>query len=146
MVNFAGRKGSHQNTVWYDREGSRAAGREGARLYGRLHLPKQRHVAPRGLPPGLRGPRTHFGSPILYEKLFNLKTSSNEVYYTNSLILLIKMMLCSKLHCQIFRKLKSFSYKLRDPAFIRSLSLGRVLLTETKVERGDVSKQKWNRC
>ena len=27
------------------------------------------------------------------------KTSSNEVYYTNSLILLIKMMLCSKLDC-----------------------------------------------
>ena len=39
---------------------------------------------------------------MLYEKLFNFKISGNEVYYTNLLSLLIKMMLCSKLHCQKF--------------------------------------------
>ena len=41
-----------------------------------------------------------------------LKTSGNEVYYTNSLILLTKIMLCSKLHCQEFLKLKLFSYEI----------------------------------
>ena len=40
------------------------------------------------------------------------KTSGNEVYYTNALILLINMMLCSKFHCQKFFKLKLFSYKI----------------------------------
>jgi hypothetical protein len=37
---------------------------------------------------------------ILCEKAFKLKLSGNEVDYTNSLILLVKNMLCSKLHCQ----------------------------------------------
>ena len=53
---------------------------------------------------------------ILYEKSFNLKTSGNEVYYTNSLILLIKMMLCGKIHGQKFFKLKLFSYKIEAEA------------------------------
>jgi hypothetical protein len=39
---------------------------------------------------------------ILCEKAFKLKLSGNEAYYTNSLILLVKNMLCSKLHYQIF--------------------------------------------
>ena len=38
---------------------------------------------------------------ILWES-FNLKLSGNEVYCTNALQLLIKIMLYSKLHCQIF--------------------------------------------
>ena len=46
------------------------------------------------------------------KSFFILKTSGNEVYYTNSLILLIKMMLYSKLHCQKLSKLKRFSYKI----------------------------------
>jgi hypothetical protein len=40
------------------------------------------------------------GAENLIEKCFNLKLSGNEVYYTNSLILVVKIMLCSKLHCQ----------------------------------------------
>ena len=37
---------------------------------------------------------------ILYEKEIKSKLSGNEGYYTNSSILLVKNMLCSKLHCQ----------------------------------------------
>ena len=44
----------------------------------------------------------------LQEKGFNLKLSGNEVDYTNALLLPIRIMLCSKLHCQkVFR---FFSY------------------------------------
>ena len=37
---------------------------------------------------------------ILQENSFNLKISGNEVYHKNSLMLLVKNILCSKLHCQ----------------------------------------------
>ena len=37
---------------------------------------------------------------ILKERSFNFKLSGNEVYCTNASLLLIKIMLCSKLHCQ----------------------------------------------
>ena len=37
---------------------------------------------------------------ILYEKGIKLNLSGNEVDFTNSEILLVKSMLCSKLHCQ----------------------------------------------
>ena len=37
---------------------------------------------------------------VLHEKGIELKPSGNEGYYTNSLILLVKNMLCGKLHCQ----------------------------------------------
>ena len=40
------------------------------------------------------------GGLILYEMCFNLKLSGNEVYYIIFKILLVKIMLCSKLHCQ----------------------------------------------
>ena len=49
---------------------------------------------------------------LIRKSFLILKTSGNGVYYTNTLILLIKMMLCSKLHCQKFLRLKSFSYKI----------------------------------
>ena len=56
-----------------------------------------------------------------------LKTSGNEVYYTNSLMILIKMMLCGKLHCQKFLKLKIFSYKIilsiHQPRYDRILGM-----------------------
>ena len=45
---------------------------------------------------------------ILYEKIFNFKLSGNEVFSTNVLLLLIKIMLCSKLHHQIFLNGNSF--------------------------------------
>ena len=38
----------------------------------------------------------------LYEICFNLKFSGNEVYHTIFEILLVKIMLCSKLHHQKF--------------------------------------------
>ena len=44
---------------------------------------------------------------------FNFQKSGNEVYCTNALLLLIKMMLFSKLHCQKVFKLKHISYKIR---------------------------------
>jgi hypothetical protein len=34
------------------------------------------------------------------KRISNSQFSGNEVYCTNSLLLLIKIMLCSKLHCQ----------------------------------------------
>ena len=37
---------------------------------------------------------------ILWEKSFDLKHSGTEVYWTTNLLLLIKIMLCSKFHCQ----------------------------------------------
>ena len=57
---------------------------------------------------GRRGARAAHGR----EKSFNLKLSSTEVYYTIFLILLVKNMLCSKLHCQNVFELKLFSYKI----------------------------------
>ena len=51
---------------------------------------------------------------ILCEKTSNLKISGNEVYYTMLSILLVKIMLCSKLHCQIFFHCK--------PGHIKSLA------------------------
>ena len=36
----------------------------------------------------------------LYEKSFNLKLSGNEVYCTNALLSLIKIMMCNKFHSQ----------------------------------------------
>ena len=50
----------------------------------------------------------------LYEKSFNSKLYGNEVYCTNASLLLIKIMLCSKLHCQKVFRLKLFSYKIRE--------------------------------
>ena len=48
------------------------------------------------------------------ERLSISKISGYEVHYTMSLILLVKIMLCSKLHCQKTFKLKVFSYKISD--------------------------------
>ena len=42
------------------------------------------------------------GLLLLYEKAFRFKLSGNEVDHTNSLILLVKNVLCSKLHHQKF--------------------------------------------
>ena len=52
------------------------------------------------------------GSGILYEKIFSLKTSGNEVYYTASSLSVILKNSCSKLHSQKLFKLKLFSYKI----------------------------------
>ena len=38
----------------------------------------------------------------LLEKSFNLKLSGNEVYCTNALLFLMKIMLCSNLHGNFF--------------------------------------------
>jgi hypothetical protein len=48
------------------------------------------------------GFRDYSGFGISQEKSFNFKLSSDKVYCTNNLLLLIKTMLCSKLHCQIY--------------------------------------------
>ena len=37
---------------------------------------------------------------ILWEKSFNLKLSGDEFYSTNALLLIKKIMLCSRLYCQ----------------------------------------------
>ena len=42
----------------------------------------------------------------------NQNLSGNEVYHTNSLILLVQNMLCSKLHCQKGCNLIRFSYEI----------------------------------
>ena len=59
----------------------------------------------------------------LERKALKFKNFGNEGYYTNSLILLMKMMLCSKLHCQKFFKLKSFSYKIILVLAIQDISM-----------------------
>ena len=42
----------------------------------------------------------------------NKNLPGNEVYYTNSLVLLVKNMLCSKLHYQKYFELIVFLYKI----------------------------------
>ena len=44
--------------------------------------------------------RAAVGRGVLFEKGVNLKLSGNEVYYTNTLLLVVKNMLRSKLHYQ----------------------------------------------
>jgi hypothetical protein len=46
-------------------------------------------------------------------KQFQSELSSNEVFCTSALLLLIKIMLCSKLQCQKVFELKLFSYKIQ---------------------------------
>jgi len=46
------------------------------------------------------------------KRKLNQKLSSNEVYYTNSSITLVKYMLCSKTYCQKGCILMTFSYKI----------------------------------
>ena len=58
------------------------------------------------------------GTPgqILYEMCFNLLKNGNEVYYTIFKALLVKIMLCSKLHGKKCFKLKHISYQVRGRA------------------------------
>jgi len=61
-----------------------------------------------------QGDYREFSGPILNEKAFRLRLAGNEVYKMNSLIFLVKIMLCSKLHCQDVFKLTLLSYKDSD--------------------------------
>jgi len=69
----------------------------GKRAGGRL----RRHVT-----------RLHASPQSYMKRDLNQNFSGNEVYYTNSLILLVKNMLFSKLHCQKGFNLNPFSYKI----------------------------------
>ena len=61
------------------------------------------------------GVRQHWKWTRSYMKRdINKNLPGNEVYYTNALILLIKIMMCSKLHCQKGFRLKPFFYKIED--------------------------------
>ena len=55
---------------------------------------------------------TDHANEFYLERESNQKLSGNEVYYTNSLILLVENVLCSKLHCQKGLNLILFSYKI----------------------------------
>ena len=57
------------------------------------------------------GHKKSFGQ-ILCKKLLNYNFDS-EVYYTNHLILLVKNMLCNKLHCKKFSNQKPFHVRFR---------------------------------
>jgi len=59
----------------------------------------------------------HGARATLYEKGFKLQLFGNEVYYTNSLLLLVQNMLCSKLHYQKDFNLKAFSCKISIVGF-----------------------------
>ena len=61
------------------------------------------------------------GAPTLQDKSFNPKLSGNEVYRTNALLLLIKIMLCSKLHCQKGLNRNSFPITPPRPVPLRQL-------------------------
>ena len=50
----------------------------------------------------------------LYETKIKFNLFGNEVYYTNSLTLLVKNMLCSKVRCQKAFNLILISYEIRD--------------------------------
>ena len=61
-----------------------------------------------------------------YKESFNLELSGNEVYYTNALLLLIKIMLCSKLHCPKVLDCTSFSMRfgVRQGSSVQHLDSG----------------------
>ena len=54
-----------------------------------------------------------YGRGISYEMKNKSKLSGSEVYYTNSLILVIEIMLCSKLHRQKDSNLIFVAYKIQ---------------------------------
>ena len=54
-------------------------------------------------------------------KGFEIQTLGNDVDPTNSLILLVRKMLCSQLHCQKVFKLKFFSYKIPLTVMLRQI-------------------------
>ena len=49
---------------------------------------------------------------ILYKKGIKFKLAGNQVYYTNPLILLVKNLLCRKIHCQKVLIFIPFSYEI----------------------------------
>ena len=53
------------------------------------------------------------GEGFYMKREVNQNVSGDEVYYTNSLISLVKNMLCSRLHCQKGFNLIPFLYKIR---------------------------------
>ena len=59
---------------------------------------------------------------ILYEERIRLVFCGNDVYCTNSLILLVKNMMCSKLHCQKGSSLIPFSYKILEERVAGTIS------------------------
>ena len=63
-----------------------------------------------------RGCSQHHIQQISYKKITKLKPSGNEVYCTHSIILLVKNMLYSKLHCQKGSNSKIYTYKIRCEA------------------------------
>ena len=57
--------------------------------------------------------RNEGSAEISCEKAFGLKLSGNDIYYTNSLILQVKNMLCSKVH--------GYKVLIQKPFHMRSL-------------------------
>ena len=57
---------------------------------------------------------------ILCDKGFILKNSGNEDLYTNSLILLVKNMLCSKLHDHFYYYLRAVSYDIQGGPILKA--------------------------
>jgi hypothetical protein len=119
-----------------------------------LILGEPKHRSPAGMhgPGGFRSWFNHFGPPtltqrpnlqfcdwdspsnlrttvqILHEKEFEFKRDGNEVYRTNSLILLAKNMLCSKLHRQ--KVLIKFPFYIKfdpSPGWISNLRLANLV-------------------
>ena len=64
-------------------------------------------------------------APILQEKGFDSKLSGNEVYYTNSLTLPVKILLSSQHHCQMLFNSNLFSWNLRQHLQHFQFNLGR---------------------
>ena len=88
---------------------------------------------------GRREPSTGASFPqILYEKKIRLYISGDEIYFTNSLILLVKNMLYSKLHCQRGFNLILFSCKIWGAAFAALLLLRGFEVTDVQCGVWDV--------
>ena len=64
-------------------------------------------------------------APNLQKNDFDPKLSGNEVYYTNFSMLPVKIMLCSKQHCQLFFNSNLFSLNLRQHLQHFQFNLGR---------------------
>ena len=83
---------------------------------------------------------------ILQEQSFNFKLSGNKVYCTNAVLLLIKVMLCSKLHRQNFLSSNCFLIKFAPCEAPKSTASGKLIFDERVVVHRVVEAGPGRRC
>ena len=75
---------------------------------------------------------------VSYERRMKLKLSGNEVYHTNSLIILVKIMLCRKRHCQ--KVLIWFPFYIKSVLALNGLYIHRECIARSLVDLGVVPR------